>query len=227
MPSIESACVITLHPVSTTEKPRILSAMAMKHVSLMPALLALLCLTAEPGFAWDHWGGDQGGTRFSDLAQITPANVGNLVRAFEFHTGDLERRPPAVMKRTKFQATPLLVEDSLIFCSPFNEVIALDPGSGVQKWRYDPKISTAQRPANRYVCRGVAYWRDEGAAEGAVCRSRIFMGTNDARVIALDARTGAPCGDFGNNGEVRPETGTLEWPGEFQITSAPAVSRRV
>ena len=64
------------------------------------------------------------------------------------------------MKRTKFQATPLLVEDSLIFCSPFNEVIALDPGSGAQKWRYDPKISTAQRPANRYNCRGVAYWVD-------------------------------------------------------------------
>ena len=67
------------------------------------------------------------------------------------------------MKRTKFQATPLLVEDSLIFCSPFNEVIALDPGSGAQKWRYDPKISTDQRPANRYNCRGVAYWVDDKA----------------------------------------------------------------
>ena len=77
------------------------------------------------------------------------------------------------MKRTKFQATPLLVEDSLIFCSPFNEVIALDPGSGAPKWRYDPKISTAQRPANRYNCRGVAYWVDDKAAETAACRARI------------------------------------------------------
>ena len=89
------------------------------------------------------------------------------------------------------------------------------------------KINTNQRPANRYVCRGVAYWRDAQAADGAACRSRIFMGTNDARVIALDARTGAPCADFGNNGEVRPEIGTLEWPGEFQITSPPAVSHGV
>ena len=64
-------------------------------------------------------------------------------------------RPPEVMRRTKFQATPLFVEDSLIFCSPFNEVIALDPGTGAQKWRFDPKIATNQRPANRYVCRGV------------------------------------------------------------------------
>src|SRR3984893_3939192 len=116
-----------------------------------------LSAAAAPALGWEHWGGDRGGQRFSPLAQITPANVGNLVRAFEFRTGDLEARAPAVMARTKFEATPLFVEDSLIFCSPFNEVIALDPGSGAQKWRYDPKISTTQRPGNRYVCRGVTY----------------------------------------------------------------------
>jgi quinoprotein glucose dehydrogenase len=166
--------------------------------------------------------------RFSPLTQITPANVGNLVRAFEFRTGDLDSRAPEVMKRTKFQATPLFVEDSLIFCSPFNEVIALDPGSGAQKWRYDPKIATSQRPANRYNCRGVTYWVDDKAAEPAACRARIFMGTNDVRVIALDARTGRPCEDFGADGEVKIDVGTpLVWPGEFQITSAPVVGRGV
>ncbi len=131
------------------------------------------------------------------------------------------------MKRTKFQSTPLLVEDSLIFCSPFNEVIALDPGSGAQKWRYDPQISTEQRPANRYNCRGVAWWVDDQAAANAACRARIFMGTNDARIIALDARTGIPCADFGTGGEIKLETGQLDWPGEFQLTSAPVVSRGV
>jgi quinoprotein glucose dehydrogenase len=191
-------------------------------------LFAILLLCVSPALAWEHWGGDRGGMRFSPLTQITPANVGNLVRAWEFRTGDLDSRAPEVMKRTKFQATPLLVEDSLIFCSPFNEVIALDPGSGVQKWRYDPKIATSQRPANRYNCRGVTYWLDDKAAETAACRARIFMGTNDVRVIALDARTGIPCADFGNNGEIRPDVGMkLEWPGEFQITSAPVVSRGV
>ncbi len=191
-------------------------------------LLAVLLLTAAPAFGWEHWGGDRGGTRFSPLAQITPANVGSLVRAWEFRTGDLDTKPPAAMARTKFEATPLFVEDSLIFCSPFNEVIALDPGSGAQKWRYDPKISTNQRPANRFVCRGVAYWIDDQAAEGAACRARIFMGTNDVRVIALDARTGIPCADFGVGGEVKIEIEKpLLWPGEFQITSAPVVSRGV
>jgi quinoprotein glucose dehydrogenase len=173
------------------------------------AFIGICCIgISPPAFAWEHWGGDRGGSRFSTLSQITPDNVGNLIRAWEFRTGDLDRRAPAAMRRTKFQATPLFVEDSLIFCSPFNEVIALDPGSGAQKWRYDPKISTDQRPANRYTCRGVAYWVDDRAA-AAACRARIFMGTNDARVIALDARSGVPCADFGTAGEVKLETGPL------------------
>ena len=202
----------------------------MRNPARLFALLAGLAgvCVSPPTQAWEHWGGDRGGSRFSPLTQITPENVGRLIRAFEFRTGDLDRRAPEVMKRTKFETTPLFVEDSLIFCSPFNEVIALDPGSGAQKWRYDPKISTSQRPANRYNCRGVAYWVDEKAQENAACRARIFMGTNDVRVIALDARTGIPCAGFGSHGEVRFDAGgPLEWPGEFQITSAPVVSRGV
>jgi quinoprotein glucose dehydrogenase len=194
----------------------------------LPGLLALACLIAAPAFAWEHWGGDRGGTRFSPLAAITPANVGNLVTAWQFRTGDLDTRPAEAMSRTKFQATPLFVEDSVIFCSPFNEVIALDPGSGAEMWRFDPKIDISYRVANRYNCRGVAYWVDEHAAVGALCRSRIVTNTNDARLIALDAKTGAPCADFGSNGEIKIDIGMpLEWPGEFQITSAPLVSRGV
>jgi quinoprotein glucose dehydrogenase len=202
-------------------------------VRISALLLALACILARPAQAletsgWTYWGGDQAGTRFSGLDQITPDNVDRLVRAWEFSTGDLASRPPEAMKRTKFEATPLLVEDSLIFCSPFNEVIALDPGTGVQKWRFDPKVSNSQRPGNRYNCRGVAYWVDSAAAEGAACRSRVFMGTNDARLIALDARTGAPCADFGDQGEVKLDIGKpLLWPGEFQVTSAPVVTRGV
>ena len=74
----------------------------------------------------------------------------------------------------------------------------------------------------------MTYWLDTQATETAACRARIFTGTNDARVIALDARTGAPCEDFGDHGEVKLDIGKpLTWPGEFQITSAPVVSRGV
>src|SRR5580692_1368771 len=222
--------MMSLYRVPAPGKPNQASGRARKLLANLSAFsfIAVAFLTASPGFAWEYWGGDQGGTRFSKLAQITPANVGDLVRAWEFHTGDLESRPPAAMGRTKFEATPLFVEDSLILCSPFNEVIALDPGTGAQKWRYDPKVSTSQRPANRYNCRGVAHWVDTQASESAACHARIFMGTNDARVIAIDAKTGTPCADFGDNGEVRLDVGTkLLWPGEFQITSAPVLSRGV
>jgi quinoprotein glucose dehydrogenase len=194
----------------------------------LAGLLTLAVFAATPAAGWDYWGGDQGGMRFSKLDQITPANVDNLVRAWEYRTGDLASRPPEAMKRTKFEATPLFVEDSLVLCSPFNEVIALDPGTGAQKWYFDAKISNTQRPGNRFNCRGVAHWVDDRAADGAACKSRIYMGTNDARLIALDAKTGATCADFGEHGEVKIDIGkSLLWPGEFQITSAPVVTRGV
>ncbi len=192
-------------------------------------LIVLFALAvATPVEAWEHWGGDPGGTHFSALGTITASNINSLVKAWEFRSGDLQRRAPALMARSKSQATPLMVEGSLVTCTPFNEVIALDPGTGVEKWRFDPKIDTEQRPANRYNCRGVAFWRDDDLPEDAACRTRIFMGTNDARMIALDARTGRPCAGFGIAGEVKLDAGiALAWPGEFQLTSPPVVSRGV
>ena len=201
-----------------------------KSLAAMGVVLVLAVATQVeaqplPDVGWVHYGNDAGGTRFSQLGQITPGNVAALIRAWEFRTGDLKTRDATVMARTKFQATPLLVESSVIFCSPFNEVIALDPGTGQQKWRFDPKIAANLRPANRYNCRGVAHWQDRESPAGGACRSRILMGTNDARVVALDARTGLPCAEFGTNGEVKLDIGRrLEWPGEFQITSPPIVA---
>jgi len=220
--------MFNLYHVSMAGKP----AKRWHHVenALLLALVGLLlaCIAAQPALAWEYWGGDAGGTRFSSIAQITPANVNNVVRAWEFHTGDLKTRPATAMASSKFEATPLFVEGSLVICTPFNEVIALDPGTGAEKWRFDPHISTTQRPANRFNCRGVAYWVDPQAASGAACRSRIFTATNDVRIIALDARTGQPCTGFGDNGEVKIDVGMkLVWPGEFQFTSAPLVSRGV
>src|SRR3982074_2757520 len=140
-------------------------------------LHAVLLSVAAPALAWEHWGGDRGGMRFSPLAAITPANVDSLVTAWQFRPGDLDTRAPEVMARTKSQATPLFVENSVIFCSPFNEVIALDPGTGAQKWPCDPQSHNSYPVANRYNCRGVAYWVDEQADNGALCRSRIVTNT--------------------------------------------------
>ncbi len=173
---------------------------------------------------WDAYGGDPGGGRFSGARQIDRSNVGALELAWEFRTGALDGHPPSVIRRTAFETTPILVGDKLIACTPFNVVTALHPGTGREIWRYDPGVDPDQRPANQFVCRGVSQWRDTEAGVGAVCSRRIFMGTNDSRVVALDASTGQPCSDFGRNGEVKLEPSmALRWPGEQQITSAPAI----
>jgi len=193
-----------------------------------------LCLVVLAGIAtsgaglaattdWSHFGGDAGGMRHTTAAEMTPDNVENLVPAWTYRTGHLQA-PEDAIERSKFEATPILVEDKLVLCTPFNVIIALDPASGAEIWRHDPKINMQQRPANGFICRGVAYWRDSQAPPQQECAARIFTGTNDHRVIAVDLADGQRCEDFGSGGEVviNPEA-ALEWPGEYQITSSPVV----
>lgn len=194
---------------------------------LLAGALAVLPPSAGAGEGWQHYGGDAGGMRHSGAYEITPENAGELQEAWTYRTGDMEARAEA-MKNSAFQATPILFAGSLIFCTPFNEAIALDPGTGVEKWRYDAKIKTDYRPGNQFVCRGVTPWVDAAAAPGGLCAARLFMGTADARLIALDAATGQPCLGFGMDGEVRIDPGMdLQWPGEFQVTSPPSVANGV
>lgn len=194
------------------------------------ACLVVFAMDGARAGDWQHYGGDAGGRRYVDARQITPDNVEDLDEVWEFNTGALEGRSEAALKRTAFEATPIFVEDSLVFCTPFNEVIALDPGTGERRWSFDPEISADRRPANQYNCRGVAYWKDPDASDIEPCSSRIFTGTVDGRLIALDAGTGKPCEDFGAN-PVRPGEVTagpdrlLVWPGEFQMTSPPVVTQ--
>ena len=172
---------------------------------------------------WTHYGGDAGGNRFSALSEITSANVDDLEEAWVYSTGDMEKRPEAV-KVSAFEGTPILVEGSLIVCTPFNEIVALNPGTGVEKWRFDPGIATDYRPGNQFACRGVSYWRDGLSAAESSCASRVFMGTADSRLISVDARTGAVCSGFGDNGQVKIDPGmVLLGRAEFQMTSPPVL----
>ncbi|PQA88795.1 pyrroloquinoline quinone-dependent dehydrogenase [Marinicaulis flavus] len=171
---------------------------------------------------WAYYGADAGGSRYAAASAITPDNVGELEIAWRYSTGDLLSKPEAI-KRSAGETTPILVEDSLVFCTPFNDIIAVDPGTGKQRWRFDAKADLKQHPGNQYVCRGVAYWKDAGAQ--GPCAARIFGATNDYRLNAVDAKTGEPCASFGAGGTVHIDPGmSLVWPGEFQITSAPTVA---
>jgi quinoprotein glucose dehydrogenase len=176
----------------------------------------------EPG--WGYYGGDEGGQRFSAARQITPANVDALKPAWTYQTGDLATKGAAI-RRSAFENTPILAGGRLYVCSPLNEVSALDPGTGRAYWRFDPRLDTRIHYPNAFNCRGVAYWRNPLAPPRAPCAERLFMNTNDRRLIALDAATGRVCGGFGRGGVTDAMPGAkLERVGGAQITSPPVVA---
>lgn len=176
---------------------------------------------------WPHYGGDAGGQRFSTAAQITPQNVRGLKVAWTHSTGEMARHG-AELEHASFEDTPILAGGRLYVCSQFNAVSALDPGTGKALWTFDPKIDPKIRYPNKNVCRGVTYWRDAEAPADAACAARIFLPTDDRRLIALDAATGTPCAGFGQGGTVDVGAGLkLERPGQMQITSPPVVVRGV
>jgi quinoprotein glucose dehydrogenase len=176
---------------------------------------------------WPSYGGDPGGQKFSAAAQITPANVGQLEVAWTYSTGESARHGKA-LEHASFENTPILAEGRLYVCSQFNAVSALDPGTGKPLWTYDPKVDPNVFYPNKNICRGVAFWRDPQAPTQAPCAARIFLPTDDRRLIALDAATGALCEGFGQQGTVDVGAGLkLERAGQMQITSPPVVVRGV
>ena len=171
---------------------------------------------------WPVYGHDPGGMRFSPLTQITPENVAQLKVAWTFHTGDISNGSGG-RKRTGFETTPILIDGTLYLTTGFNRVIALDPETGKQRWAYDPLVEQVSDYGDGMINRGVAAWLDTERAEGKLCHRRIFEATLDARLISLDAATGAPCPDFGASGQVSLRNVARYLPGQYHMTSAPTV----
>ncbi len=170
---------------------------------------------------WTAYGHDALGGRFSPLAQITRENVSKLEVAWTYRTGDTTHtRQPA-----KFEATPLMVDGTLYLSTPFARVIALDPATGRERWTFDPHTDRGMNWGD-WANRGVSTWLDSKAPPGSVCRRRIYVGTVDARIFALDAKTGKVCTGFGDSGVISLKQGLRNAPGyaeEYELTSPPAV----
>ena len=179
------------------------------------ALLAALLNGAQDG-DWFAYGRDPGGERFSPLDAIRPENVASLQVAWTFRTGDAYQ--PKTGRPTAFEATPLHIDGTLYLGTPLGRVIALDPVSGQQKWAFDGDVPR-DRGYGDFASRGVSAWR-RGAEQ------RIFVATIDARLIALDAKTGQPIREFGDAGIVDLRKGLRIAPegfADYQVTSPPAV----
>ena len=180
--------------------------MVNKFVARLLVTAALLAAAQGQNVEWPYFGGDQAGSKYSALTQINRTNVRNLKVAWEWRTGE---KAMAEYKTTPgvFEVTPVMVEGTLYLSTPYNRVIALDPATGAQKWTFDPKAYEDGQVPNGtgFVHRGVAFWRDSGTHRG-----RIVMNSR-AKLIELDAQTGKPVTEFGDNGTVNLLQG-LAWP---------------
>ena len=174
---------------------------------------------------WTAYGGTNYGDRHSTLKQITPDNVGKLQLAWEFRTGDM----PGPDDPGEFtnEATPLEIGDLLYTCSPHQIVFALEAATGKLRWKFDPKIPH-DKTFQHMTCRGVAYHRAGPDAPPADCPERIFLPTNDGRLFALDAKSGAPCESFGDHGQIDLKAGNeVTTLGQYEGTSPPVVTDKV
>ncbi len=176
-----------------------------------------------PDSGWPTYANDRGGTRYSPLQQINRTNVAQLRVAWTYRSGALPHDPEELGHKAAFEATPILVDGKLFLSTPYDHVIALNPETGAKIWEFDPKLELPYG-ASEVTSRGVSARWDPSAKAGRPCALRIFIGTLDARLIALDGDNGKPCTDFGEDGEVELTVGVkIRDPGEYQVTSAPAI----
>jgi len=192
-----------------------------RSIAGLAAVLALAVLSVgsedKSHGEWPSYGHDPGGQRFSPLTAINRQNVQSLKIAWTFRTGDAYE--PKYGRPTAFEATPLYIDGKLYIGTPLGRVLALDPATGKQIWAYDSKVPR-DRGYGDFANRGVSTWLP---AKGP---RRIFIATIDARLIALDAATGQPCIDFGDNGIVNLRNGLRIAPrfyGDYEETSPPAI----
>jgi quinoprotein glucose dehydrogenase len=168
----------------------------------MPRFLAPLLLAAStlPGVAdqptWTGFHGDLGSRKFSAVESFTPENADQIVRAWEYRTGDVSDGS-GELPATVWSATPVYANDTLYLGTPFYRIVALDPATGAERWTYDSRSTLEALTQPALKNRGVGYW--DGGGE-APCARRVFLGTMDAELHAVDADTGLPCADFAEGG---------------------------
>jgi quinoprotein glucose dehydrogenase len=190
--------------------------------TLFAVLTANSQAVAPPQSGWPTYGGDPGGSRYSASTQITPRNLDHLHPVWTFHTHALDQQRPG-LGHASFEATPVLLDETLLFTSPFDVVFALDARTGRQKWRFDPRLGDIPDDGLT-TSRGVALWQSPTRLPPGQCSRRVLLGTLDAHLIAIDADIGTPCADFGHNGRIDLTPNTdFQNSGSYSVTSPPTI----
>jgi len=191
---------------------------------------------ADRQINWEHYGNTAGGSRFAALDQINRDNISQLQVAWTYRTGDVPDSPTG--NGAEDQQTPLQVGDKVFLCTPHNNIIAIDADTGKELWKREINA----RSSVWMRCRGLAYFDAEApiaeptvadptpvtkvsVAPGANCTRRVLMNSIDAKLIAVDADTGAFCQGFGTDGRVDLTAGLGVAPDpQYVLTSPPVMA---
>lgn len=181
------------------------------YLALLMTALVSVGHAQNPG-DWPLYGRDAGGTKFSPLTQITPANVGTLQVAWIYRTTEPGNTAGP-------ETTPIVVNNVMYISTAKQRAVAIHPTTGKEIWQFDPQVVGAPREH-----RGVSFW--PGDAQTA---ARIMLATSDGRLFALDAETGKPAQEFGQGGFVNLRTGIMEpYPGAmYAVSSPPAIYKNL
>src|SRR5580765_8236840 len=130
-------------------------------------------------------------------------------------------------RQRSLEVTPLVADGRMFISTPLGRVMALDPETGRELWKFDPKVDRTITFGD-FTSRGVSYWVDSRrpAQPSTLCVRRVIVATIDGRLIALDAERGTPCASFGTGGTVNLRASLRNKPeeeSEYEITSPPAV----
>ncbi len=223
----------TTNPANPTATPATTNATAPFPTSGHPS---------DPAREWQTYAHDPGAMRFSPLAQITPANVANLKVAWTYHmrpkgfsapplpqrrnqaanapAGDEPEPRPRVQFGSGFrpsEVTPLVIRGVMYITTPYSRVAALDPLSGAEIWAF-------QLPSGSPSTRGLEYWPGDSSTP-----PQLVFGSSDGKLYSIDAKTGRPNPNFGDNGVINLNTDAIMHglPGRNALTSPPIVFKHL
>jgi quinoprotein glucose dehydrogenase len=156
---------------------------------------------------WRHAGGNHASAKYAALDQIDASNFAELQIAWRYRSDDLTIPAELSYPTSDYRAVPLVINGIMYTNTNHGQVVALDPGSGEQLWRFDPESYLLGPPLfSRVQTRGIEYWTD-GEIE------RIFLATLGKQLVSIDIETGAPDPNFGDRGfvDLKNDLGRLEF----------------
>ena len=192
-------------------------------VSLVVMCLQIGQAQSKP-VEWTHYSGNAAAHKYSPLDQINKDNVGKLAIAWRWSSPDnavVEANPTA--RPGGYADTPLMIKGVLYTVTSLGQIAAINPATGQSIWTLDPGNWKTARPGNLgYVHRGIAYWSD-GKVE------RLLLGTGDAYLISIDAKTGALDKSFGDAGRI-DLMGTMQYAvraTNYSVSASPVICKDV